>query len=91
MALNTTALAFIISLYRAWVGAGAFDRIRHEFDLMSRTGLTGKERRDQVVHVVREEFTDLAEAAILAAVQLLWLQVPTEIQAKVQAIAKEAR
>lgn len=90
MALNATALSVIISLYRAWVGGGAFDRIKREFNLMSRTGLSGKERRDAVIAAIRVEFPKLAEAVVLAAIQLLWLQVPADVRSQVEAISKGA-
>lgn len=88
MALNATALAVIVSLFRAWVGGGAFDRIKHEFDLMSRTGLSGSERRKMVVDTINRELPQVAEAVVLAAIQLLWMQVPAELRAHVEAIGK---
>jgi hypothetical protein len=86
MALSGSVLAVVVSLFRTYVGGGAFDRIRREFDLMSRTGLSGKERREAVVEAMRTEFPKLAEAVVLVAIQLLWLQVPAGVRAQVESI-----
>lgn len=88
MALNNLALSAVISAFRIWMGGGAFDRIKREFDLMSRTGLSGKERRSLVVDTIKRELPQIAEAAVLVAIQMLWLQVPSETRAQVEAIGK---
>lgn len=78
---QTQILTVVVSLYRAWVGAGAFDRIEREFDIMTRANLTGAEKRAVVIAAAQREFDALGEAAIKVAIELLWLQVQIRLGA----------
>jgi hypothetical protein len=73
--MNKTILSVIIAAYRAWIGGGAFDRIRMEFEFLTDADLSGQDKREAVIAAVQREWKAAARAAIKVAIELLWLQL----------------